>query len=88
MLLLLIPIAWLAVVTPLLAACVAASRAEAPAAPAAEEPGSRIGAGLVVWDPAAAAALAGARGRAPGALLAGRPRARHGRRRGTARSTR
>ncbi len=78
MLLLLIPIAWLAVVTPLLAACVMASRADGPpATPAALEPGSPVKEGLVVWDPAAAAALAAARGRVP---LAGRPRARHGRR--------
>ncbi|HME02558.1 MAG TPA: hypothetical protein VKG38_05945 [Solirubrobacteraceae bacterium] len=81
MIFLLIPIAWLALVTPLLAACVMASRADAPCTPAPEEPASWVGEGLIVWDPAAAAALAARPGAAPGARLAGRPRARHGRRR-------
>jgi uncharacterized membrane protein len=57
MLLLLIPIAWLAVVTVLVAVCRAAGRAEAPRSAAAESPPQVIHDGLVVWDPVAARAL-------------------------------
>ncbi len=84
MIFLLIPIAWLALVTPLLAACVMASRADAPCTPAPEEPASWVGEGLTVWDPAAAAALAAG----SAARISRRPGPRHGRRRRPLRSAR
>jgi hypothetical protein len=57
MLVLLIPIAWLLVVTVLLAVCRSAGRAEAPGLAARETPPEVIRDGLVAWDPVAARAL-------------------------------
>jgi hypothetical protein len=57
MLLLLIALAWLAVVTVLVAACRAAARAERPSAAASEEQPELVREGLAVWDPVAARAL-------------------------------
>jgi hypothetical protein len=57
MLLLLIPVGWLAVVTVFVAVCQAAARAEAPAVPAEADPPEVVSEGLVVWDRAAAEML-------------------------------
>jgi hypothetical protein len=72
MLLILIPIAWLAVVTVFVAVCQASASGEAAAAPG-EEPGYRIREGLVVWDRDAAIALRYARGRSKSAPASRRP---------------
>jgi hypothetical protein len=57
MLLLLIALAWLAVVAVLVAVCQAAARAERPAQSKREDAPEVIREGLVVWDPVAARAL-------------------------------
>jgi hypothetical protein len=62
MLLILIPIAWLAVVTVFVAVCQASASGEAAAT--GEERPYRVSAGLVVWDRDAAIALRYAGGRA------------------------
>jgi hypothetical protein len=72
MLLILIPIAWLAVVTMFVAVCQASASGEAAVAPS-EEPGYRIREGLVVWDRDAAIALRYARARATRAPASRRP---------------
>jgi len=76
MLLILIPIAWLAVVTVFVAVCQASALGEAAAAPS-EEPGYRVREGLVVWDRDAAIALRyghdRARKRAPAATSTAAP---------------
>jgi hypothetical protein len=56
-LLLLIPIAWLVVVTVLLAVCQAAARGDASSMPGEEAPPEVIRPGLVVWEESAARAL-------------------------------
>jgi hypothetical protein len=78
MLLILIPIAWLAVVTLFVAVCQASAGEESAAA--SEEPGYRVRDGLVVWDRDAAISLrygsGGARSLAPSqAPLEDAPRA-------------
>ena len=88
MLFLLIPIAWLAVVTPLLAACVMASRADSPDPPEPLQPASWSGGGLVVFDAATGAALAARHPARPGSRLGGRPGPRQGRHRRALRSIR
>jgi hypothetical protein len=57
MLLLLIPIAWLVVVTVLLAICQAAARGDARSIPGEEASPEVVRPGLVVWEQSAARAL-------------------------------
>jgi len=63
MLLILIPIAWLAVLTVFLAVCQASALGDAAATPR-EEAGYQVREGLVVWDRDAAIALRYSRGHA------------------------
>jgi len=72
MLLILILVAWLAVVTVFMAVCQASALGEAAVAPS-EEPGYRVREGLVVWDRDAAIALRYAGGRAKSAPARQRP---------------